>query len=1619
VKTPTGAAALARTMGVAEDLVPTATEAFLRAANIDQAKAAFQSIETLQRTTKPVSSAIAKELATETTAGSKKTFGTPAETRTRILSLERSGSSPLTYGDNGSIPRGDKPPMNGGTKPSSAKEAVAKGLTEEQFVKGQQQKTQSIFHATTEDNVSSIKAMGIRGDLNKMYFASDSGVTKQYGKGVISLPEKHFTIIPANGLKAKEFFKSAGIDPDFPHLNDKLIKILKDDGYDGLKYQTSADNWDYEIFNKEKIARSLKQQEFTTSQLRTEYQTAKGTLPKANSAQQAIKDGLTEEQFVKGQVKEQLSATQYGDYKPELRKFGAEDYTPIIKLGVKPDEIVKIYRGIDDIKGNLPRKINNGDFVTTDFNSALSYAGSPKDVVSMEVKAKYLSVSEAGDFKADPFYTGSEYIYTKEIVSPKTTSQLRTEYQAAKALSKPTSAKEAVAKGLTEEQSWSKLQKENPDLFNTGILRKSQKPQNANGVIPEEVHTAQTKWQNYGQDSEVSASILYEKDKKYGGYIKKDGDPVRDSSGNILDDIYDDATGRYIEPTVSNKHLRDNLLDSFSTKEGKQYLKEVVNALPKNSDGTITAYRIGAISKEGTQSYTLSEGMAKTFSNQGAVILPAGTPGLPKGGYKDFGVLPANTVKIKPEGIVAWSPYDAEILVESKYVEATGAKQLSPVLEAGRAPAVLHILSPNGEHTIQAIHPDDYEAFKGLVDRPSSGGKDYAQALQDKTGNSYHISATSPSQMTEAGAKTLPGYADLKAIAEHAGANTQEFKMLYDGGTRTGDLPFEVGGHGSPKTTTAESLPAQAPSQTLGSPLPEQPQSQISGQTAGRAPKPSQPQTQSPSVNSSYLKATTDDVKKLASVVDKSINVDRLTISDEGKKLITETVDEVKPLIEDAVGKPLTNKEAMAFSEETGKLLSRTVGREQTLEWEAAMLTTRKKLAFLAETGTVDKEFIDTLMTVKTLGTDLGRKLQSLSIAAEPGLQTNKQAIVQAVLKVTNDTEAVIAAAKGVDFTDFRQSTEFYRQFIHPQKREWLDLLRYNSMLSSPKTHIINTFSNLLNTTLMVSTEKIVVGQIDFLRSAITGTPRQRLSGEAGAMLKGYFSNVGEASKRFGGVMQGKIAPTNLDTRHIPLATKGLPAVVEKALSVPLRFLEGSDQFFTALSEAGERASIDYLASHGIKVPLAGKRVSEEAAYRVFRQDLHAEGQGTVLDAIDTFTSKVMQLREAKNPIVSTVAKFTVPFVKTPMNILKQGIENSPLGFATMIHAKDPQTQLARALIGSSIFAGAAILLTADRLTWSEPLNADQKNAFRDAGKQAYSVKIGDAWISYQKLPPGIAFPLSMVAMLHDGIENRNVDDTTVELVLTGIAKVGQFVADQSYARSIGDLLAAAKGGGDGVAKVAANYTEQLIPYRALSGWLARLMDDVQRQPDRKADFIEQEVQHLMTQIPGLSRSVPARENAQGKPISQQNPVLNAFSPLNVTNENPQKTAEYGQALEIKKINKQTTAKSSEFKQEAETTWGDLKDLPKAEMKAKLKEMAAENPDLVKKVLDVAADEKQGLSYAERQLKNAKIETRAQFIASQKATFKTDAEWKSYLKDLAAKKILTSDVLERMVELKR
>ena len=54
-------------------------------------------------------------------------------------------------------------------------------------------------------------------------------------------------------------------------------------------------------------------------------------------------------------------------------------------------------------------------------------------------------------------------------------------------------------------------------------------------------------------------------------------------------------------------------------------------------------------------------------------------------------------------------------------------------------------------------------------------------------------------------------------------------------------------------------------------------------------------------------------------------------------------------------------------------------------------------------------------------------------------------------------------------------------------------------------------------------------------------------------------------------------------------------------------------------------------------------------------------GQGLLLSKIDALTSAVYKLRDVPG------VKWFIPFVQTPMNILKQGIEYSPLGITTLV----------------------------------------------------------------------------------------------------------------------------------------------------------------------------------------------------------------------------------------------------------------------------------------------------------------------------------------------------------------
>lgn len=786
------------------------------------------------------------------------------------------------------------------------------------------------------------------------------------------------------------------------------------------------------------------------------------------------------------------------------------------------------------------------------------------------------------------------------------------------------------------------------------------------------------------------------------------------------------------------------------------------------------------------------------------------------------------------------------------------------------------------------------------------------------------------------------------------------------------------------------------------------------GEPASQANLP--PPTEPPSKVSSSFFDDSDKIKK-----SQTINTSKLNISDEAKKLIDEEYGSIKPQIEGKVGKRLTNQEARDLAEQSSKILERAVGREQTLEWEAAMLKLRQRLANAAESGQVTQEFLDDLLTVRTLGTDVGRKLQSLSVVADPKAVTAKQAILSDILKLTDNTDEILRAAKDVDFNNFKQASEFYRQFVKPSLLEWVDLLRYNSMLSSPLTHMVNIFSNLANSTLRAPLTKLVAGGLDLLSSSVLKKARTQFAGEAGAYIAGYLKNTGEAFKRFVEVWKGTRAFTHLDLRQMPLSTKGAKATVEKVLSVPMRLLEGADQFFMALTESGERAALELRQGKGVKVKGLMEKATQEARYGLFRQELSPKGQGTLLNALDAFTAKILSLRNHPNPIVSLVSKFTVPFVSTPMNIFKQGIEYSPMGFATAIKSANKVEQLAKAMIGTGVATLAGTLIASNRMTWAEPTSQAEKNAWRENGQQPYSVKIGNRWYSYQKLPPFISFPLSMIAAVNDAVKNKKLTDSNAELVLTSFAKYAEFLADQSYFKSIGDFFAAVSGDEFAIEKLVGNYPQQLVPFRAFGGWLARLSDGLQRQIDNKAGFIDKQMQLLMMNVPFVTQRLESRRGPSGEPIEQRDRIIGAVSPVRTIGQTPKEAETIESAEELKRINRQETQKSALLKEEAITLDEELQSLSKEEANARFKQIKAKNPALAEKLKDVVSERKLGLTYTEKLMKQLGVENgeRAKYIDQQIMKLPTSEERNAYYNKLRKKKIITDEVAKQIKKLRK
>ena len=465
----------------------------------------------------------------------------------------------------------------------------------------------------------------------------------------------------------------------------------------------------------------------------------------------------------------------------------------------------------------------------------------------------------------------------------------------------------------------------------------------------------------------------------------------------------------------------------------------------------------------------------------------------------------------------------------------------------------------------------------------------------------------------------------------------------------------------------------------------------------------------------------------------------------------------------------------------------------------------------------------------------------------------------------------------------------------------WNSYVRAN-MLTSPLTHIRNAAQGAYGSVEMPA-ERLLAAVVGQHLSRRAGD--NVYAGEAGRMLRSYVGDFGSALSEGVKAAKGQGPQANVNQRQgVRQANTALGRGAEKVIGqtvgrlsfAPIQFLDG---FFTALNRNAEfealvyrkgrnqgltgpqlNAYVDRARVNPTAHPAEMRSAEGQAQYRTLQQDMDGLGKG---------------LNKIAN--IPGIGPMVFPFVKTPYNALKYAFERMPgTNLVPLIKTlRDPNAtraqageQIARAMTGYLTMVPLAFAYAAGGLTGAEPTNDTERDQWQAEGKQPYSIRIGDRWVSVS-LFPALQATLIATASLGDAISKGGPDADLSEIALTSLLQIGREVAQRPVFDGLVNLAEAMED-----PSKARNVTEgwvrdaqgNLIPGRAALNWVADAADPLERAADTSEES-------LLRGLPGPTgrQSLRAATTGFGDERRQTGSALErALNPLRTSEVRPERS---------------------------------------------------------------------------------------------------------------------------------
>lgn len=507
---------------------------------------------------------------------------------------------------------------------------------------------------------------------------------------------------------------------------------------------------------------------------------------------------------------------------------------------------------------------------------------------------------------------------------------------------------------------------------------------------------------------------------------------------------------------------------------------------------------------------------------------------------------------------------------------------------------------------------------------------------------------------------------------------------------------------------------------------------------------------------------------------------------------------------------------------------------------------------------------------------------------------------VETLARAVAMTDSVAGVTKAVRVGLFRRSG---RAAINLVNRNFV-----NGILSGPVTHAVNTLGN----GLFQAMNTAEISAAARLGKFLPGDEHVQV-GEALAMLHGTVSATRDAWRlaartmrtgqtldqvlkyETGNVRTLSILP-ELDKPYLRRVISGIDSFIDAPTE---RVLAAEDEFFKTIAY---RASVERQALLHVQAQLdagAITRADAAQAVREFMEDIPEEAQKQAEDWARemTFqnplgpTAQLFQTWARKIPPLTLIA----PFIRTPINIFKQGVYRSPMAVFSAKFWRDVQAggrardlALTRFAMGSATTALIATMAMDGEITGAGPSQPEAKMLWEANGRRPYSIRVVDpdtgqpTYHSYARMEP-IA---SVVGATADAVEilsylNSDVETMTDEEVqiynAAGaiIAGVMNNTGNKTFMKGTADFVELLTD----PTRYARSYAMQMavsttLPYSSLLRTIRNTQDPYLREAWTILD-------KYRDTIPGYSEKLPPRRGLFGE-VREKNSstLLGTMSPM-------------------------------------------------------------------------------------------------------------------------------------------